>query len=196
VAQGTNYSLSWTASDGSGDTNPLSVQLWVYSGDTGQWTILPGANDLSASVHSYAMSTTGMAPGWYSFSIHATDGDLWCYAASPGWLDVTLPGTPVFNYTTPTAGQSVAAGSTFNLDWNVTGVPAGDVSAMTVQIWAQYLNGSASVWTELAASVNAATGTYSWNTTGAGGHVYAFNVYLGYGDEYVAYASPNWVDVT
>jgi hypothetical protein len=196
VAQGTSYTLDWTASDGSGDTNPLYVQLWVYSGNTGLWTEVPGANYLSASADSYSMSTTGLAPGWYSFAIHATNGDAWSYAASPGWLNVTLASTPVFNYTTPTSGQSVAAGSAFNLDWNITGVPAGDVSAMTVQIWAQYLNGSTPVWTELTASVNAATGTYSWNTTGASPNYYAFNVYLGYGDQYLAFASPNWLNVT
>ncbi|MGA3065699.1 MAG: choice-of-anchor tandem repeat GloVer-containing protein, partial [Tepidisphaeraceae bacterium] len=111
IAQGGNYTVNFTAGDGAGDTNSVYVQLWVYSGNTGQWTVLPSANYLPASQGYYVWQTTGVAPGWYSFAAHATNGDDWSYASSPGWLNITVP-TPAIAITTPTSGQSVAAGGT------------------------------------------------------------------------------------
>jgi hypothetical protein len=197
VSQGTSYTLHWTASDGSGDSNPLYVQLWAYSGDTGQWTELPNANYLPASQGSYALNTTGTPPGWYSFSIYATDEDLWSYAASPGWLDITVP-KPTITFTTPTNGQSVGAGASFSLDWTITGLSASDLSNAIVQIWAQHVVNGSAVWTEIAASVDAADGTYTWtvpSSPGAGTY-YAFGIYLNYGDDWWVQASANWLRVT
>jgi hypothetical protein len=197
VPQGNTYTLNFTATDGSGDTNPIFVQLWVYSGNTGQWTELPNANYLPATQGSYAWDTTGMAPGWYCFAAHATNGDQWSYASSPGWLNITVP-TPTFAFTTPTSGQSVAAGGTFNLDWNITGLSSADASTATVQIWAQYLVNGSPVWSEIAASVSASGGTYAWTvpTSPGAGTYYAFSIWLNDGDMWWAQASPNWLQVT
>jgi len=197
VAQGTTYNINFTATDGTGDTNPIFVQLWMYSGNTGQWTELPGANYLPASQGSYALSTTSMTPGWYSFAAHATDGDEWSYASSPGWLNVTVP-TPTIAFTTPTSGQSVAAGGTFNLNWNITGLSTNDASSATVQIWAQHLVNGSPVWSEIAASVSASAGTYAWSvpTTPGAGTYYAFSIWVNDGDVWWAQASPNWLQVT
>jgi cyclophilin family peptidyl-prolyl cis-trans isomerase len=197
VAQGGSYTINFTATDGTGDTNPIFVQLWVYSGNTGQWTELPSANYLPASQGSYVWNTTGVAPGWYSFAAHATDGDQWSYAASPGWLNVTVT-EPTIAFTTPTSGQSAVAGGTFNLNWNITGLSTSDAATSTVQIWAQYLNNGTPVWTEIAASVNASTGTYTWTvpTTPGAGTFYAFSLWLNDGDEWWAQASANWLQVT
>jgi uncharacterized repeat protein (TIGR03803 family) len=197
VAQGNTYTLNFTASDGSGDTNPIFVQLWVYSGNTGQWTELPNANYLPATQGSYAWDTTGMVPGWYAFAAYATNGDQWSYASSPGWLNITVP-TPTFAFTTPTSGQSVAAGGTFNLNWNITGLSSADASNATVQIWAQYLVNGSPVWSEIAASVSASGGTYAWTvpTSPGAGTYYAFSIWLNDGDEWWAQASPNWLQVT
>jgi uncharacterized repeat protein (TIGR03803 family) len=197
VAQGNTYTLDFTATDGSGDTNPIYVQLWVYSGNTGQWTELPNANYLPASQGSYGWNTTGVLPGWYCFAAHATNGDQWSYASSPGWLNITVP-TPTITFTTPTSGQSVAAGGTFNLDWNITGLSSADASTATVQIWAQYLVNGSPVWSEIAASVSASGGTYAWTvpTSPGAGTYYAFSIWLNDGDEWWAQASPNWLQVT
>ena len=196
VAQGNSYTLNFTATDGSGDTNPIYVQLWVYSGDTGKWSELPNANYLPASPASYAWDTTGMAPGWYSFAAHATNGDQWSYAASPGWLNITVP-TPTITFSTPTSGQGVAAGGTFDLNWNITGLSSADSGNSTVQIWAQHLVNGAPVWAEIAASVSASGGTYSWTvpTTPGAGTYYAFSIWLNDGDAWWAQASPNWLQV-
>jgi uncharacterized repeat protein (TIGR03803 family) len=197
VAQGNTYTLDFTASDGSGDTNPIFVQLWVYSGNTGQWTELPNANYLPATQGSYAWDTTGVAPGWYAFAAHVTDGDQWSYASSPGWLNITVP-TPTIAFTTPTSGQSVAAGGTFNLNWNITGLSSADASTATVQIWAQHLVNGSAVWSEIAASVSASGGTYAWTvpTSPGAGTYYAFSIWLNDGDMWWAQASPNWLQVT
>jgi hypothetical protein len=197
VAQGSPYTINFTATDGAGDANPIYVQLWVYSGNTGQWTVLPSANYLAGSQGFYVWDTTGMAPGWYSFAAHATNGDQWSYAASPGWLNITVP-TPTIAFTTPTSGQSTAAGSTFNLDWNVTGLSTADAANATVQIWAQYLNNGSPVWTEIAASVSASGGTYAWTvpTSPGAGTYYAFSIWLNDGDMWWAQASPNWMQVS
>jgi uncharacterized repeat protein (TIGR03803 family) len=197
VAQGNTYTLDFTATDGSGDTNPIYVQLWVYSGNTGQWTELPNANYLPASPGSYVLNTTGMAPGWYAFAAHATNGDQWSYASSPGWLNITVP-TPTITFTTPTSGQSVATGGTFNLNWNITGLSSADASNATVQIWAQYLANGSPVWSEIAASVSASGGTYAWTvpTSPGAGTYYAFSIWLNDGDMWWAQASPNWLQAT
>ena len=102
-----------------------------------------------------------MAPGWYSFAAHATDGDQWSYASSPGWLNITVP-TPTITFSTPSSGQSTAAGGTFNLNWNITGLSTADAASSTVQIWAQHLVSGSPVWQEITASVSAAGGTYTW----------------------------------
>jgi len=196
VAQGTSYTLNFTASDGTGDSNPIYVQLWVYSGNTGLWTELSGAGYIAATQGSYVMSTTGMAPGWYSFSINATNGDQWSSAASPGWLNITVP-TPVFTFQTPTSGQTVAAGGTFNLDWGITGLTTADIDNSTAQIWAQHLVNGSPVWSEIAASVSASGGTYAWTvpTSPGSGTYYAFSVWLNYGNMWWDNVSPNWVQV-
>ena len=86
VAQGNSYTLNFTAGNVWQRYQPDYVQLWVYSGDTGKWSELPNANYLPASQGSYAWNTTGMAPGWYSFHAHATNGDLWSTLPAPaGW---------------------------------------------------------------------------------------------------------------
>jgi len=197
VAQGDTYNINFTATDGAGDTNPIFVQLWVYSGDTGQWTVLPNANYLPASQTPYAWNTTGVAPGWYSFAAHATNGDQWSYAASPGWVNVTVP-VPTIAFTTPTPGQSVAAGGTFNLDWNITGLSTSDAANSTVQIWAQHLVDGSPVWSEIAASVSASAGTYTWTvpTAPGAGTYYAFSIWLNDGDDWWAQSSPNWLQAT
>ncbi|MGA3065697.1 MAG: glycosyl hydrolase family 28 protein [Tepidisphaeraceae bacterium] len=197
VLQGNNYTINFVGSDGTGDSNPIYVQLWVYSGNTGLWTELPNANYLPASQGSYVWNTTGMLPGWYSFAAHATDGDLWSYTASPGWLNITVP-TPTINFLTPTSSQSVAAGGSFNLNWNITGLSTSDASTATVQIWAQYLSNGSPVWQEITASVSASGGTYTWTvpTSPGGGTYYAFSIWLNDGDEWWAQASPNWLQVT
>jgi hypothetical protein len=197
VAQGDSYTLNFTATDGAGDTNPIYVQLWVNSADTGQWTELPSASYLPATPSSYVWNTTGAAPGWYSFAAYATNGDQWSYASSPGWLHITVP-TPTINFTTPTSGQSVATGGTFNLNWNITGLSTADASNSTMQIWAQYLNNGTPVWTEIAANVNASAGTYAWTvpTSPGAGTLYAFSIWLNDGEEWWAQASSNWLQVT
>ena len=197
AAQGADYTINFTATDGTGDTNPIYVQLWVYSGNTGDWTELPNANYIPASQGSYVWNTTGILPGWYSFAAHATNGDQWSYASSPGWLNITVP-TPTITFTTPTSTQSVAAGGTFNLDWNITGLSTSDAASATVQIWAQYLSDGSPVWTEIAASVKASNGTYAWTvpTSPGAGTYYAFSIWLNDGDEWWAQASPNWLQVT
>jgi hypothetical protein len=197
ITQGSPYTLNWTASNGAGDNNPLFVQLWMYSGDTGQWTEVPGANNLAAGQGSFAIDTTALTAGWYSFSAHATNGDQWSYAASPGWLNITVP-TPTITYLTPAGGQIASPGGWFNVVWDISGLPGSDVSSATVQIWAQYLNNGMPVWTEIAAGVNADSSSYNWavpSSPGAGTY-YAFNIYLNYGDEWWAQASPNWLEVT
>jgi hypothetical protein len=197
VAQGTNYTLNFTAADGTGDTNPIYVQLWVYSGNTGLWSELPSASYLPATQGSYVISTTTMAPGWYSFSINATNGDQWSSAASPGWLNVTVP-TPTFTFQTPTSGQSVGAGGSFNLDWTINGLSASDLENSTVQIWAQHLVNGSPVWSEIAANVTALNGIYTWTvpTSPGSGTYYAFSVWLNYGNMWWDTPSPNWLHVT
>jgi uncharacterized repeat protein (TIGR03803 family) len=197
VVQGHNFTLDFNATDGSGDTNPIYVQLWVYSGDTGQWTELANANYLPASQGSYVWNTTGVAPGWYSFAAHATNGDQWSYTASPGWVNVTVP-TPTIAFTTPTSGQSVAPGGTFNLNWNITGLSSADFANSTVQIWGQHLVDGSPVWSELTASVSASAGTYAWTvpTSPGAGTYYAFSIWLNDGDMWWAQASPNWLHVS
>ena len=197
TAQDDSYTLNFSAADGTGDTNPIYVQLWVYSGNSGQWTELPNANYLPASQGSYVLNTSGMAPGWYSFSAHATNGDQWSYASSPGWLNVTVP-TPTITFTTPTSDQSVVAGGTFNLDWNIAGLSSSDLSSSTVQIWAQHLVDGSPVWTEVTASVSASGGTYTWTvpTSPGSGTYYAFSIWLNDGNMWWDQASPNWLQVT
>ncbi|MGA3067140.1 MAG: Ser-Thr-rich GPI-anchored membrane family protein, partial [Tepidisphaeraceae bacterium] len=196
-AQGTNYVLDYSGTDGTGDTNPIYVQLWIYSGNTGQWSEVPGANYLSAAGGTYSMSTTDLTPGWYSFAAHATNGDQWSYTASPGWLNITVP-TPTIAFTTPTSGQSVAAGGTFNLDWNINGLSSNDLPNSIVQIWGQHLVNGSPEWQELTASVPAANGTYAWTvpTSPGAGTYYAFSIWLNDGDMWWAQASPNWLRVS
>jgi hypothetical protein len=197
IAQGGSFTLNFTATDGSGDTNPIFVQLWVYSGNTGQWTELPNASYLPGAQGSYVWNTAGVAPGWYSFAADATNGDQWSSASSPGWLNVTVP-TPTFTFTTPTSGQTAAAGGAFALDWSIAGLSSTDLSNATVQIWAQYLDNGSPVWTEIAASVTASNGTYTWTvpTSPGNGTYYAFRVWLNYGNQWWAQSSPNWLQVT
>ncbi|MGA3065690.1 MAG: choice-of-anchor tandem repeat GloVer-containing protein [Tepidisphaeraceae bacterium] len=197
VAQGTNYTLDFSAGDGSGDANPVYVQLWVYSGDTGQWSVLPNANYLPASQTSYVWDTTDVAPGWYSFAAHATNGDEWSYASSPGWVDVTVA-APTIAFTTPTSGQSAAAGGTFNLNWNITGISQTDLTNSTMQIWAQHVVDGSPVWTEVTAGADASSGTYAWTvpTTPGAGTYYAFTIWLNVGNDWWAQSSPNWLQVT
>ena len=197
IAQGGSFTLNFTATDGSGDANPIFVQLWVYSGNTGQWTELPNASYLPGTQGSYVWNTAGVAPGWYSFAADATNGDQWSSASSPGWLNVTVP-TPTFTFTTPTSGQTAAAGGAFALDWSIAGLSSTDLSNATVQIWAQYLDNGSPVWTEIAASVTASNGTYTWTvpTSPGNGTYYAFRVWLNYGNQWWAQSSPNWLQVT
>jgi hypothetical protein len=198
VTEGSSYALNWTTAEQAADTNPVFVQLWVYSGDTGQWSILPGASYISTGASgSYAWNTTNIAPGWYAFAAHVSDGDLWGPGApSPGWLHITVA-APTITYLTPTSGQSVADGGTFDLDWSISGLTSSELSSSTVQIWAQYLNNGTAVWTEITASASAAGGSYAWTvplTPGAGTY-YAFNIWLNYGNDWWAQGSPNWVHV-
>jgi beta-glucanase (GH16 family) len=198
VILGNSYTINWSAADGTGDTNPIYVQLWVYSGNTGQWAELPNANYLPATQGSYAWDTTGYIPGWYSFAIHATNGDQWSYAVSPGWLDIVPAAAPTISFVTPGVSQTAAAGGTFNLQWNILNAPTGSTSQMTVQIWAQQMVNGSPVWTEIAASVSASGGSYNWtvpNSPGAGAY-YAFSIWLNWGDNWWAAASPNWLQVT
>ena len=197
VTQGTAYTLHWTASNGANDTNALHVQLWDYSANTGQWTEMPNANFLPAAQGSYAWDTTGLAPGWHSFAIHATDGDLWSYAGSPGWLDITVP-APTVTFLTPTSGQAVGHGHNFMVQWSISGLTTAEIGVSKVQIWAVHdVNGSP-VWAQIAASVSASAGTYTWtvpSSPGAGTY-YAFAIWLNYGNEWWIQASPNWLKVT
>jgi hypothetical protein len=198
VTLGDSYTINWSATDGTGDTNPIYVQLWVYSGNTGQWAELPNANYLPATQGSYAWDTTGYTPGWYSFAIHATNGDQWSYAASPGWLDIIPATTPTISFVTPTVSQTAAAGGAFNLQWNILNAPSGSTSQMTAQIWAEQMVNGSPVWTEVAANVSASNGTYTWTvpTTPGTGTFYAFSIWLNWGDEWYAAASPNWLQVS
>ena len=197
VAQGDSYTLNFTASNGSGDTNPIYVQLWVFSGNTGQWTQLPSADDLPVSPGSYAWDTTGMAPGWYCFAAHACNGDQWAYNHSPGWLDITVP-TPTITYLTATGGETVTPGSTFNLQWNITGLSAADYANATVKIWEQLLGSGVPQWTQIADNLSDASGAYNWTvpTSPGAGNYYAFSIWLDDGDQQWGQASPNWVQVT
>jgi hypothetical protein len=199
VTEGTSFSLTWTTSEQTGDTNPVYVQLWVYSGDTGVWSILPNANYIASGASgSYMWDTTSVEHGWYAFSAHVTDGDLWGAGdASPGWLHVELPSDedPTVTFLTPTSGQSVLGGTMFDLEWSAT-VPTQDTDNMTMHLWAQHLVNGSAVWTEIATGLNPATGSYMWNTTGLSGNYYAFTAWIGYADVWVIQASANWVQVT
>jgi polygalacturonase len=197
VAQGNNYTVNFSASDGSGDTNPITVQMWSFSSNTGVWSELPSAGSIPASQGDYIWNTTGVAPGWYSFAAHATDGDQWSYASSAGWVNVTVS-APTISFLTPTSSQSVTAGGTFNLNWNITGLSSADLSNSTVEIWSQNMVSGSPVLNEIAPSVAASAGTYAWSvpTTPGSGTYYAFSIWVKDGDMTFTQTSPNWLQVT
>jgi polygalacturonase len=197
VSEGSPYTINFAASDGSGDTNPVSVQLWVYSQDANTWSELPSANALPSSQTSYNWDTTGMAPGWYSFSAHATDGDQWSYAASPGWVHITST-VPTIAFTTPTSGQMTTAGGTFNINYSVTNLTASDLSQSTMQIWSQNIVNGSPVYTELTSSASPSAGTFAWTvpTSPGSGTFYSFVIWLHDGDQWYSQASPNYVQVS
>jgi cyclophilin family peptidyl-prolyl cis-trans isomerase len=197
VAEGNSYTLNFVASAGGSDTNPVFVQLWVYSGNTGQWSVLPNANSLPAGQGSYSWDTTGVAPGFYSFAAHATNGDQWSYANSPGFLQVTIT-APTISVTTPTAGQPVIAGQNFNLNYSVTGLSASDMASATMQIWAQRLVNGSPIWTEISSTASPSAGTFVWSvpTSPGAGTFYAFLIWVNVGNQWYSQGSANWLQVT
>ena len=198
ITKGATYNITWNAADTDGDT--LHVQLWAYSADTG-WFVVPGASWLDATLGTYSWDTTSQRHGWYSFAARIWDGSAQGVAASPNWLHIVQPAAqmPTFTFTTPTSGQSVAHGSTFNLNWTAS-VPTEDTGKMKVQLWACYIdykNGNAAVWIKIADNLDPATGTYAWNTTSLNTDYqwYSFSVWLGYDDLWVSNTSANWLHV-
>lgn len=197
VAEGNSYTINFTASAGGSDTNPVFVQLWVFNGNTSTWSVLPNANYLPASQGSFAWDTTGVAPGFYSFAAHATNGDQWSYANSPGFVNVTIT-APTITITTPTSGQPVIAGQPFNFNYNVAGLSSSDLTNSTMQIWAQHLVNGSPVWQEITASASASAGTFAWTvpTSPGAGTFYAFLVWLNVGNQWYSQGSANWLQVT
>jgi uncharacterized repeat protein (TIGR01451 family) len=91
--------------------------------------------------------------------------------------------------TTPAlgSGDSVNVGQSYNIQW------AGGTSATTLQLWADGPNG----WAEIAPSVAATAGSYSWSTAGQahGWYCFAAQVNPGSGGSWYTSDSPDFMHV-
>jgi len=198
ITKGATYNITWTAADADGDT--LHVVLWAYSSDTG-WFVVPGADWLDASTGTFAWNTVNQRHGWYYFAAHVWDGSAQGVAASPNWLHIVQPAAqaPSVTFTTPTSGQTVAHGNSFNIDWTAS-VPTGDTGKMKVQLWACYVdykNGNTLVWIKLADNLDPTANSFAWDTTSLSTDYqwYSFGAWIGYDDLWSSSTSTNWLHV-
>ncbi len=195
INQGQPFAINWQASDPNGD--PLHVALWAYSKDTG-WFALPGAEWLDAAIGTYVWSTSNAKPGWYCFAGNLWDGSATATGKSPNWLQV-IAQKPTFAFLTPTKGQKTSFGSTFSIQWQAT-VPQQYQNQTKVELWACYLDwkdNNKPVWQRIAANLDPAAGTYSWNTSNLNRnyHWYSFAAWIGYGSVWVNVASQHWLQI-
>ena len=121
------------------------------------------------------------------------------YVAAKKMLDATVLrqeaiASNLSNLETPNYKRlDVAPSFEAQLSWAVSSGDATQIAGLQPSL---AVDGSA-VWVEIAASVSAASGTYSWSVPTSPGSetYYAFSIWLNDGDEWWAQASPYWLYV-
>ena len=197
VAQGNSYTLNFTATDGNGDTNPVFVQLWVYSGDTGKWSELPNANYLPSS------------PGFLCLG-HHRHGSRLVQLCRPRHQrrSVVVHRQPRLVGDNRThandhlrhANQRPNRGRRRHIQSQLERhrpINCRLRQCHGANLGAHLVNNSP-VWVEIDASASASSGTYAWTvpTSPGAGTYYAFSIWLNDGDQWWAQASPNWLQAT
>lgn len=153
-----------------GTLSPVSGSgLYAPSGGDGELThstpkSMNGTGSVSFSFTWTAPSSAGMynltAAGNAVNGDNSSNGDLYALLGSqPYQIVVSAPANPTLTLTAPIGGQQWCAGSSQNITWTAT-----NFANVKIELSG---DGGANFPTTLAASVSAASGTYSWNIPSA-----------------------------
>jgi hypothetical protein len=169
-----------------GDSGNIVVARYAVGG------VLGGdVTTLSGAQASFVVPSNAPAGSYYVGMMVDANGQV---AESDKTNNITWSSTndlvvsnPIVSLTTPAVSSSVTLGQAYTIQW------AGGTSATTMQLWANGPNG----WAEIAPSVAATAGSYSWSTAGQahGWYCFAAQVNPGSGGAWYTSDSPDFMHV-